>query len=256
MNSTPINPVNMFDGTTGSSFGYSYQDPTLLVETQYTLVTIVVDVSGSVQPYRDAIITLIKEIVDACKKDKKAGNMLLRVITFNDSVRELHGFQTLDSIDYKAYDKLRTGGQTSLYDADISGIEAAIAYAGTLASTRSVLSNAVVFSITDGEDNASSFTAKDVSARHDKAIASESELESINTILVGLTDPASKIGKYLETYKKAAGVSQYIACGAMDAGGPDVNKDTIAKLAGFVARSVSSTSRALGTGGPSKALSF
>ena len=252
-NSTPVDPNEGMDLLqTASAFQFSGAAIDQLTggSSKYTLVTIVVDISGSVSPYAAAIEGLLSEIVQACQKDPAADTLMLRVLLFNQDLTELHGFKLLGSInptDYKG--KISCGGSTALYDAMLNAVESAEAYAKQLL-TQAYMSNAVTFVTTDGENNASSSGASDVLKANNRVVKQES-LESSNTILLGLTnDPA--FGPYLKTVETDCGCNQSMVVGALSVGGPNVNKGKIAKLAGFVSHSVSSTAQALGTGGASK----
>jgi len=110
------------------------------------------------------------------------------------------------------------------------------------------MSNAAVFVITDGMDNASKLPANEVQKALDDARTSEA-LESIMPVLIGVNTDASGLNAYLEAFQKEAGFQQYIAIG-------EATEAELAKLGGFISSSISSQSHALGTGGPSQSLSF
>ncbi len=71
-----------------SNFGFSAIRPETLEATEYTLVTISVDISGSVGSFAQDLLSTLKEAVRACKKSPKSENILLRVLTFNNRVEE------------------------------------------------------------------------------------------------------------------------------------------------------------------------
>jgi predicted amidohydrolase len=73
----------------------------------------------------------------------------------------------------------------------------------------------------------------------------EEFIESHVTVLIGIN--AANCASYLKRFQTEAGITQFI-----DAG--DANKDNLAKLAAFVSQSISSTSQAIGTGGPSQSI--
>ena len=218
----------------------------------YTLATVVVDVSGSVGGYEKVIEATLSAIVDACQKDPMADQLLFRVVTFNTSLTEVHGFKPLGSINAKDYNgTIRTGGGTSLFDALLASIEAGETYGQSLAQ-QAFMANAVTFVITDGEDNGSTFGASDVKKAVARVVAAE-HLESSNVILLGLSaDP--NLNTYLNSVKNGCGINQSMLIGTFSGGDPSTQVGHIAKLAGFVSHSVSSTAQALGTGGPSKSI--
>ena len=86
----------------------------------------------------------------------------------------------------------------------------------------------------------------DVRAELSRGVRAES-LESLRTVLVGIN--ATQCRNVLETFQADAGIDQYV----------DVDEATpqkLAKLADFVSRSISAQSQSLGTGGPSRSLTF
>lgn len=217
--------------------------------TEYTIVTIAVDVTGSVSGFEDDLRNSLITAVEACKKSPRSDNLLPRVIKFSSSlpngVEELHGFKPLAEIDPQvAYPGFRPGGMTPLYDASFSAIGATNAYAKKLMDD-DFLTNGIVFIITDGMDNASSTTPAMIKKQIEEAVKGE-HIESLVTVLIGI-NVADCSGR-LSDFQQEAGIDKYI-----DAG--EATKGKLAKLAEFVSQSVSSQSQALGTGGPSQQIS-
>ncbi|MBU4331919.1 hypothetical protein KKD19_00635 [Patescibacteria group bacterium] len=223
--------------------------------TEYTVVTVAVDETGSIQEFQNDLLKCLIAAVESCKKSPRSDNLLLRVIKFSTAfsggVKELHGFKPLADIDpQNDYAQLWPGGQTPLYDATFSSVGATIAYAEKLMAD-DFLVNGIVFVITDGleyplpPNNPSSATPAMIKREVEKAIVGEN-IESLVTVLIGIN-----AGQYLQeltTFQQNAGIDKYI-----DAG--DATKGKLAKLAEFVSQSVSSQSQALGTGGPSQNIS-
>jgi hypothetical protein len=227
-------------------YGYSATRVEKLGATEYTLVTIVADVSGSVAAFRIEMENALKEIVSACKRAPRADNLMLRLTTFSDTLQEAHGFKLLSKCNAADYDGiLRPGGNTALYDATENTVAATTSY-GKQLSAADFDANAILFVITDGADNASRSSAGDVRTAFEQAIATEA-LESLVSILIGVN--AGQLGGYLTDFKRDAGFTQYIDIGKADA-------KTLARLAMFVSRSILAQSQSLGTGGPSKSLTF
>lgn len=227
-------------------FGFSGVRTDHLGATEYTIVTIAVDFSSSVDGFKDELRQMLITAVKSCKKSPRSDNLLLRVILFSSSLKngieELHGFKPLADIDPdNDYPQLIPAGMTPLNDAAYSGIGATNAYAKKLMDD-DFSANGIVFIITDGCENASSATAKMVREEAERAKKGE-EIESLISILVGIN--AREYKSALQDFQKEAGITQYI-----DAG--DVTEGKLAKLAAFVSQSVSSQTQALGTGGPSK----
>jgi len=217
--------------------------------TEYTLVTIAVDLTGSVYGFKNELLESLKTAVKACKKSPRSDNLLMRVIVFStrypNGVEELHGFKPLAEIDpdndYLPFDP---GGGTPLFDACYSGIGAINVYAKQLAND-DFLANGIVFIITDGCDNASQATPNMIKKQINQAVKGE-DIESLLTIIIGIN--VADCSQELDDFRQQAGIDQYI-----DAG--QATKGKLAKMADFVSQSVSSQSQALGTGGPSKDIS-
>jgi hypothetical protein len=95
----------------------------------YTLVTIVADHSGSTLGFQLPMEAALKEVIGACQKSQRADNLLVRLVTFNSQVTEVHGFRLLSSIILNDYDGvLSPNGLTALYDASTNAIEASNNY--------------------------------------------------------------------------------------------------------------------------------
>lgn len=233
---------------TQSHYGFSATRIDALGASKYTLVEIVMDISSSVCSYAAELGVCLKEIINACKKDDNAENLMIRVTFFNHGLCEYHGFKLLNSLNPDDYlNVVQPSGSTALYDAAVESIEAASTYGKQLVAS-DFSANCVVFIITDGEDNMSKHDVSKIKAA--LATAQKAEcLESINTVLVGVCPSTGGTTQYLTDLQQNAGFQQYVCIG-------DGSANKLAKLAQFVSKSVSSTSQALGTGGPSKSLSF
>lgn len=212
--------------------------------TEYTLVTIAVDVTGSTSDFADDLRAALVSAVDACKKSPRSDNLLLRVLTFSSTVGidELHGFKQLEEIDVAAYPAFSPSGLTPLCDAVYSGIGAMIEY-GERLKDNDFLANAITFVITDGGENASVNATKTTIRTMIEAANREEKLESLVSVLIGIN--AAQCTHELESFGRETGIDRYI-----DAG--EASRGRLAKLAEFVSQSVSSQSQALGTGGPSQ----
>jgi len=237
-------------GLTGQHFGYSGADLSDLGATEYTLVTIAVDESSSVGAFKDEMIACIQEVVKACKFSPRSDYLLIRLVAFNSSMREIHGFKQLIDCDINDYiDSINPCGSTALFETARNAISATNDYGKQLADN-DFEANAIIFVITDGDDNSSGgTTANDVGAALQEAMRDEA-LESIMSILVGVgVGSWDGISDYLNNFKDDAGLNQYIEI-------KDANDKTLAKLADFISKSVSSQSQSLGTGSVSQPLAF
>lgn len=233
---------------TDSHFQFSTMPIERLGATEYTLVTLAIDMSGSVSGFDLELTNSIKEVVNACKKSPRAENLLLRLVTFNQNVYEEHGFKLIKDIDENDYNQIISpSGMTALYDATLSSIDSIKDYGKTLVEQDFDV-NGIAIVVTDGVDNQSKHPASKVKeAVADTAF--EEELESMVTILVGVNTQHQMVNSYLDDYAKEANFTQYVDIADADA-------NNLAKLANFISKSISNQSQALGTGGASQTLSF
>lgn len=228
-------------------FGFSATKLQDLGAPDYTLVTIVADRSGSTAKFQTEMESVLKEIVKACQHSPRADNLMLRLVTFDNYHKEVHGFKLLNQIDLNSYnDVLAPGGMTALFDATVDAVEAVSNYGKSLMENE-YPTNGITFVITDGLDNQSKFTPKQVHDAMAKTISGET-LESHISILIAVeTDPSAT--QALDNFNKEAGFTQFVHLN-------DASKKNLAKLANFVSKSISSQSSAIGTGGPSQTITF
>jgi uncharacterized protein YegL len=244
LNDTQLDQINL----PNSHYGYSATRLEDLGATEYTIATIVADISGSTAAFILDMEAAIARIVQACKFSPRADNLLLRLVAFDDSLSELHGFKLLENCNLADYGgTLRPGGSTALYDATQNAVASTTNYAQKLSSA-DFAANAILFVITDGMDNASKMSAKKVKAAFDEAVRTEA-LESIVSVLIGVSVQDPEVSRYLKKFHVDAGFTQYVELDQADA-------KTLARLAEFVSQSISAQSQALGTGGGSQQLVF
>jgi uncharacterized protein YegL len=180
--------------------------------------------------------------VQACRHSPRADNLMLRQLNFGSRQREVHGFKLLAQCQPDDYQNVyQSGGGTALFDAAVNGIRATTAYAKQLHDSDYQV-NAIFFVITDGEDLDSSLPMSAVKDALQEAVSSES-LDSIVTILIGVNVTDQRIATYLERFKNDVGFTQYIELDKAD-------KKTLAKLAQFLSKSITSQSQALAGGAP------
>jgi hypothetical protein len=214
-----------------SKYGYSGVKIENLGATEYTLVTIAVDLSSSVQGFKDELEKSLVAIAKSCKFSPRSDNLMLRVMGFNSSIEEIHGFKMLSDIIPDDYiGSLNIGGTTALYDASQNAIDATSDYAEKLRD-QDYLTNAVVFILTDGADNSSTHGPNVVKTASESAMKAES-LESIVTVLIGVGVADKFVAQYLADFQKDAKITSYIDAGA-------ATPQNLAKLAAFVSKSIS-----------------
>lgn len=232
----------------GSNYGFSATRVDDLGASEYTLVGITVDASSSVSSFEGEINKTVQEIVKACRLSPRADNLMMRLLAFSSDLSEIHGFKPLTECNVDDYaNAIRPMGMTALYDASCNLVQSVTQYGKSLSESDFSV-NGILFVITDGMDNRSTFTPQSVAQALKDAVKSES-LESIVTILIGVNIQDPSVSTYLKSFEKEAGFSQYVELGNADS-------KTLAKLAEFVSKSISAQSQALGTGGPSQSLSF
>lgn len=227
------------------TFGFSGVRPDKLGAAEYTLATLVMDKTGSVSSFAQVLLNAKIAVVQACQKSPRAEFLLLRNTEFNTSVEEVHGFVELARLDPLQYPAPRCGGMTNLFDATYDAVAATNEYAKTLSDAEFSV-NGIVFVVTDGDDTSSVQTPAAVAAELKRGVQNE-WLESLTVVLIGVN--AQRYQQELNKFYADAGLTQYV-----DAG--DATPERLARLADFVSRSISSQSQALGTGGPSQALTF
>ena len=168
------------------SYGYSAVKLDSLGASEYTIVTLAVDVSGSVAGYKSQLESTIREVVNACKLSPRADNLMIRLVTFNNVLEEVHGYKLLEQCnldDYKNF--LRVGGSTALFDASENAIQASANYGKSLlANDFSV--NGIVVVVTDGEDNVSAVNMNSVKSALEKIVKEEC-MERLLLILATFT---------------------------------------------------------------------
>ncbi|MBF0528397.1 MAG: hypothetical protein HQK55_03835 [Deltaproteobacteria bacterium] len=234
---------DMQTGTAGN-FNFSGVRPEKLGAAEYTLVTLVMDRTGSVNGFEADLLRVKRAVVEACRKAPRAEYLMLRSVEVNERV-DVHGFVELVNIDPSKYRAPNCKGSTALFDATYSAVAATNEYARTLADNDFSV-NGIVIVVTDGDDNVSAQTVKNVAKEIKRGVQNE-WLESLNVVLVGVNATCCK--KHLDVFYRNGGLTQYVDVG-------DATPQKLARLADFISRSITSQSQSLGTGGPSQALTF
>lgn len=236
-----------FQGNAGH-FGFSGVKFNELGATEYTLVTIVADRSGSVGSFHAAMEAAIKEVVKSCQRSPRADNLMIRLVTFSTTNEEFHGFKLLSTINLADYDGCLTPlSTTALFDACVDGIEGLSNY-GKYLMDQDYNVNGIVFVITDGMNNTGKLAAKHVKQALADAIKTE-RLESLVSLLITVNVQDYQAKKDLDAFHQEVGFTQVVNL-------DDAKEKTLAKLAAFVSRSISSQSQALGSGATSQPLTF
>ncbi len=171
--------------TTANNYRFTATRLQDLGASEYTLVTIITDVSTSVQSYRGQLEACIKAVLGSCRLSPRSDNLMLRLCAFNNKLNELHGFKELRLIADDDYNGIiKVGGCTALYEASFEGIDATAGY-GKMLISRGFSANAIVFVITDG----ASFETEEV-----KVQAERLHLFGVRVFGIG-------VGRYLQKEK-------------------------------------------------------
>lgn len=228
----------------GSGYKFSAAKVTSLGASEYTLVTLVVDASSSVDAFAPQLEQCIKTVFKSCEKSPRKDNLLFRVVQFSSVLTELHGFKLLGTINENDYNGiLNVGGMTALLDAADEAVVATGTY-GKQLTGMDYLVNGIVIVATDGENNSGNISLPDRLKQSVLNVRRAENLESLRVVLIGVTNDDVNLNTYLQTLKDEGGFDQYVSIGKATPG-------KLAKLADFISQSISSTSSALGTGAPS-----
>lgn len=231
----------------GNNYGYTGADIGGLQSFENTLAVGLVDESGSTTSFAVDLEKCVKEIVKSLRDSDNADKLLYAHYHFDTHFREVHGFKELSTINVDDYNGCWSGGGcTTLYDSEVKVVQFLNDYSDQMRKQR-YLCNGILYVLTDGMDYGSSLKESAVFNALETITTNEG-LESFMSILIGINDN-SRVQDGLEKHANNCGFSQYIKAGSAD-------RKTLSKIAGFIARSISSQSQALGTGGPSQSLQF
>jgi uncharacterized protein YegL len=231
----------------GGGYGYTGMRVDAIQCPDNTVATGLLDESGSTTSFARPMELCVKEVIKSLRSSPRADNLLYRHTHFGSRFREIHGFKALPQINVDDYDGCyQPGGCTTLFDSEIKVIQSTRDYCAQQ-TKKKFMCNGFIYIITDGCDYGSVLTQGMVREELAKAISSE-DMESLMTILIGV-NPDPKIQQGLADHAAFCGFTQYVPLDNAD-------EKTLAKLADFVSRSLSSQSQSLGTGGPSQSLTF
>jgi hypothetical protein len=234
--------------TIGSGFQFSSISADAMGASEYTLVAMAADKSSSVSSFAREIEGCLKTSLQGCMNSPRVDNLLVRLLTFNSQLEEVHGYKGLADCPISNYDGIiQPGGCTSLFDACISTIDS-LATLGKQMIQDKYTANGLSVIITDGCDVGSTQTLKAVGEAIARSRHSEC-LESILNILIGINVQDQDVRQALQELKDVAGFDQYIEA-------KDASPKTFARIAGFISKSISSQSQAIQTGKASVLITF
>ncbi len=230
-----LNSMDMENTQLTGAYGYSAVGLDKLGATEYTLVTMLCDTSGSVAQYSSRLESALQMIVKSCKGSREE-NLLLRLLTFDDRVEEVHGYKLMDTCDPANYmNILNCGGSTALFDATANAVEAALDY-GKKLSDQDYTVNAAIYILTDGENNRGTTKPVDIKQMLEAGLQSEA-VESVVSILIGLNNDAY-LDKLLSSFAQEAGLTHYEGIG-------QITESSLRAMTGIISKSISLQSKSL-----------
>jgi uncharacterized protein YegL len=145
-----------------------------LTATDVTLVTLLIDASGSIadRGLEQAVRDGENALIDAFSGAKEKDSVLLALWTFNDSQKVVHSYVPVDDATRLDSRNYRAGGATRLYDTWCDALTANVAYAQRLRDGGTPTRSIVVV-VTDGEDVGSSRPSRDCAKLSKDLLASE-----------------------------------------------------------------------------------
>lgn len=238
--------------TTSGNFGYSAAKLDHLANVggaEFTLVTILSDVSSSVQGFKvemeACLRNSISELIEWAGKAGKENAVMFRWVTFGSTVEEQHGFRLLAECDPGDY-RLDVGGQTHCYEAATKALRATGDYALRLAKADWMV-NALTIPITDGQEYPGdrAFPLSGVKEALVEMCETHEGIESHVGILVGVNTAGNDPVKgYLAKFEAEAGWDHMRTI-------EEATADGLADLTQLIVSSVSSQSQGIGSGGAS-----
>ena len=252
----PLDEEEIMQIPGAGTFTFSAKKIDKLGALQYTVVTIAIDISGSVAGFASELLMCLKAIIEACRKNQRAEFLVIRVITFGTGIDEIHGFREMVDINSDDYPDFNPRGFTCLFDAGYDAIGSTIEYSRQMVE-RGYDVNGAVYIITDGGENPGGghitiASPKMIKEKVEEALRKE-DIESIITTLIGLHDPmsnwASETQRDLSYFQVEANMTKFIEVG-------EATAENLAKLADWVSASVSSQSDQVGSNTPSQVLDF
>lgn len=224
------NQFALLGGTGG--FGISNFDPSSIQEDEVILMGIAMDISPSVGSFEGELNSAFREFVEELQHSHVADKILVKIIEFSETIYDKTGFMPIKQIDPKAFIFKAKDSGTALFAGTKKILDATIDYRTHLEAT-GINVKALVFVITDGQDNSSSrlqVKASDVATTLDNIAKEERNVFSFETILFGIGN--SKVD--FENAQKDMHIKHLAVVGQTGA--------EMRKMVGFISASVSKSS--------------
>ncbi len=126
-----------------------------------TLVSVVLDMSGSMEPYAASVIDAYDTMVAALRGAKAANAILLSAWAFADRPTLLSGYEAVGTKAKLSRAVYSPNGCTALHDAVLGAMTGLVTYGEELWRS-GVPTRRILFVLSDGDDNASKATRQDV----------------------------------------------------------------------------------------------
>jgi Mg-chelatase subunit ChlD len=123
-----------------------------------TLLSVLIDASGSMGSVRADVIDAFNQMARALADSKARDSILMSAWTFSDKPTLLFGYTPIDSVKDLTKATYAPNGATALYDAAMDAFTGIVAYGQELRNG-GIRTRCIVVVITDGGDNMSSHTA-------------------------------------------------------------------------------------------------
>jgi uncharacterized protein YegL len=186
----------------------------------------VIDVSPSIGSYEVDLNAAFNDFVQTMQQSHIHDRLLVSIVEFDERVRIRSGFQPIINVPVTNF--RAQGSGTALFDGVAAGVKNAMDYRVSLEQT-GINVKTLVFVITDGQDNSSSISPKNIKNTLDDILATESNAFSFTTIMFGVGPEA-----YFKKAKEDMGFQHLAVVG-------NTGKE-IKKMISFISSSISKSS--------------
>lgn len=140
--------------------------------TEATLVSVVLDMSSSMDSYRNEVIAAYNAMLSALQASKASASILLSTWTFSDTPNLLHGYLPVGQVSPLTTSNYSPNGMTALYDTVMATMTGLVSYGQKLLDN-GVPNRRIVFVLSDGADNRSKARAAQVKTASQGLITQE-----------------------------------------------------------------------------------
>jgi len=126
-----------------------------------TVVSLILDKSGSMSPHQATVRIAYDTLVSSLKGSKQAGSMIVSARCFATTSTLLYGFKKVEEVDPIGNNYIADGSSTALHDTMISALTDIKAYSQNL-KNQGIRVKSIIVVFSDGEDNEAPRKAKDV----------------------------------------------------------------------------------------------